>query len=62
MQQQLWGGAVAAILLAVLSGLGEARRRKRRRFDRVGFMPWHLIQMLSMIATVVLASLALHAG
>lgn len=60
MQQQLWASAVAAILLAVLSGLAEHRRRKRRWLDRVGFMPWALIQVLSMLSAAVLVSLALH--
>lgn len=60
MQQQLWGGAVAALLLAVVSGFGESRRKKRRDLDRVGFMPWSLIQVLAMLGTVILVSVALN--
>lgn len=60
MQQQLWGGAVAAILLAVLSAFAERRRIRRTRLDQVGFMPWMLIQMLAMLGAVLLVSLALH--
>jgi hypothetical protein len=60
MQQQLWGGAAAAVLVAVASGFGEHRRRRRRDMDRVGFMPWTLVQVLAMLAAVVLASLALN--
>jgi hypothetical protein len=60
MQQQLWGGVVAAIFLAVASGLAEHRRRHRRDVDRVGFMPWMLIQVLAMLAAVILASVALN--
>jgi hypothetical protein len=60
MQQQLWGGAAVAVLLAMASGLGEHRRRRRRDMDRVGFMPWTLVQVLAMLAAVILASLALN--
>ena len=60
MQQQLWGGAVAAVLVAVASGFGEHRRRRRRDVDRIGFMPWTLLQVLAMLAAVILASLALN--
>ncbi|MDT8761112.1 hypothetical protein MZO42_20630 [Sphingomonas psychrotolerans] len=60
MQQQLWGGAAAAILIAIGSGFGEHRRRRRRDIDRVGFMPWTLIQVLAMLLAVILASVALN--
>jgi len=60
MQQQLWGGAIAAVLVAVGSGFGEHRRRQRRDMDQVGFMPWTLVQVLAMLAAVILASVALN--
>lgn len=60
MQQQLWGGAVAAIGVAVLSGFGEHRRRRRRDIDKVGFVPWTLVQMLAFLAALVFASIALN--
>ena len=62
MQQQLWGGAVAALLLAIGSGLAERRRHRRRNMDRAGFMPWVLIQVLAMLGAMILASLALNLG
>ena len=60
MQQQLWIGAAGAAAVAVVSGLGEHRRRRRRRIDDVGYVPWQLIQVLAMLGTVILASLALN--
>jgi hypothetical protein len=60
MQQQLWGSAAAAIVIAVASGFGEHRRRRRRDMDRVGFVPWTLLQVLAMLAAVILASVALN--
>ncbi len=60
MQQQLWGGAVAAILLAVMSGLGEGLRRRRRDMDNVGWVPWQFVQVMAMLAAVILASVALN--
>jgi predicted membrane protein len=60
MQQQLWAGAGAAVLVALASGFGDHRRRRRRDMDRVGVMPWTLIQVLAMLAAVILASMALN--
>lgn len=60
MQQQLWGGAVTALLLAVISGFAEHRRGRRRNMDRAGFMPWTLIQVLAILAAMILASVALN--
>lgn len=59
-QQQLWGGAVAALLLAVGSGIGEYRRTRRRDLDRVGFVPWTFLQIMAMLVALILASLALN--
>lgn len=60
MQQQLWSGAVAALLLAVVSGVGESRRRKRRDPDRVGLMPWAMLQVMAVLGAVILVSVALN--
>jgi hypothetical protein len=62
MQQQLWGGAVAALLLAGISGWGERRRRERHDPDRVGLVPWPLVQMLALLAAFLLASVALNSA
>ncbi|MEZ0244595.1 MAG: hypothetical protein ACAH11_14565 [Sphingomonas sp.] len=56
----LWWIAGALVVLAVLAGFGEHRRRKRRDFDAVGFMPWQMVQILSLILAAGLAAVALH--
>lgn len=60
MQATLWSGAGAMVALAVASGVAEHRRRNRRDMDQVGFMPWALIQVISLLGAMVLASLAVH--
>jgi len=60
MQDYLWPGVGALLLLAVGAGFGEHRRRRRKDFDAVGFMPWALVQFLALIGAVCLAMLALH--
>lgn len=58
-QAILWALAGAAAALAVWAGFAEHRRSKRRDLDRVGWMPWALIQVLAGIAAAVAAALAL---
>ena len=60
MQQRIWIGAAVALLVAVIAGIGEARRKRRRDMDAVGFVPWTLVQVLAILTALVLASLALH--
>jgi hypothetical protein len=62
MQEFLWFMVGALLLLAVASGFAEHRRRNRIDMDRVGFLPWPLIQFLSLIGALMAASLALHLG
>jgi uncharacterized membrane protein len=56
----LWWAVGGLALLAVIAGLGDWRRRKRRDFDAVGWVPWQLVQILSLILAAGLATLALH--
>lgn len=56
----LWVAVAACVLLAVLAGLGEHRRRRRKDFDAVGFMPWQLIQVLGLIGAMCFAILAMQ--
>lgn len=51
---------VAALLLAGLSGVADHRTRKRRDADRVGVMPWPLVQILALFAALVLTGFALN--
>lgn len=60
MQLQFWGAAGAAVLVALVSGVAEHRRRRRRDLERVGLMPWMAIQMAALFAALVLASVALN--
>ncbi|MDC0887038.1 hypothetical protein OAS19_04535 [Altererythrobacter sp.] len=52
----LWGAGF--LLLAVLSMLGERRRMKRARIDRVGWVPWTGLFLASAIIGGGLLALA----
>ena len=59
MQDYLWPEVAALVLLAIIAGFGEHRRRRRRDFDAVGFMPWALVQVLALIGALCVVFLAL---
>lgn len=59
--QAYWAAAGACALLAGATGLAEWARGRRRNLDRVGWMPWQLISMLALFATIIFAALAVHA-
>jgi hypothetical protein len=61
MQQQLLIGSGACLALAGVGLLGEMRRRRRRSFDRVGFMPWQTVQFLGVLGALMFAFAAFHA-
>jgi hypothetical protein len=46
--------------LAGLSAWAERRRARRVNLDAVGFMPWPLIMILSILIGAVFAAIALH--
>ncbi|MGB5779315.1 MAG: hypothetical protein WBH10_09585 [Allopontixanthobacter sediminis] len=52
----LWG--LAMLVLAVVSLIAERRRMKRTRIDRIGWVPWTNIFMISAIIGMGLLALA----
>ena len=60
MQQQLWTSVGAALLVAVVAGFGERRRKRRTNMDRISLVSWPLVQILATLAALVLASVALN--
>jgi hypothetical protein len=55
---QFWLLAAASAALALLSGWADRRRGRRRNLDKPGWVPWDLVLILAMIATVVCVALA----
>jgi hypothetical protein len=62
MQQLLWGIAAVLLGLAVASGYAEHRRRKRVDMDKVGVVPWPLVQFLALMGALMAASVAFNLG
>jgi hypothetical protein len=58
-QGSLWGGCIAALAFAGISIFADHRRVNRTHPDKVGFMPWPLILILSLLGAAVLAAMAL---
>jgi hypothetical protein len=57
-----WTAAAGLFLLAAYAAWAEHRRTRRRHLDRVGWVPWNLIQVLAFLGSVVALALALKAG
>ncbi len=55
----LWGIAAASATIFAVAVLAEHRRSRRRDPDRVGWMPWTLVQLVAILATVFAVALAL---
>lgn len=45
--------------LVLLSSVADRRRHKRTNIDDVGFVPWPMITVLSVLCTVLSAALAI---
>ena len=60
-QAGLWTGAGGALAVAVLSGLAEWRRGRRRNLDRVGWVPWTFVQVTALFVAMIFAILAVKA-
>ncbi|MEA3018138.1 MAG: hypothetical protein QOI38_2860 [Sphingomonadales bacterium] len=55
-----WWAAGTAAAVAVLAGLADWARNRRRNLDRVGWVPWQLICVLAFFAAIGLGALALN--
>ena len=53
--------ALAALIVAIVSGLADRMRLKRANLDAVGFMPWTAISALSLLIAVLCAAIAFSA-
>ena len=59
----LWTSIFAiAAILAFISSVADRRRQKRTSIEDVGFMPWTLVTVLSMLLAVVTVALAIKTG
>ena len=58
-QQWMWGADGAAFALAIVAGVAESRRIRRRDLDRTGWVPWRGIQIVAIFAMLALTILAL---
>lgn len=59
-QEWTWAAAAAAAALAALATGADWARNRRRNLDRVGWIPWQLIQMLAFFSALGLTALALN--
>ena len=49
---------IGALLLSGFASLAERRRTNRKDIEKVGFMPWPMIMVLSLLAGVICFSFA----
>ena len=58
-QTALWMIAGGAAITALFAAFSDRRRARRRNLDRVGWVPWTLVQILAMIAAALAAAYAI---
>ena len=58
MKVEFWAGAGASLALAILAGFQDWRRKRRADLDKVGIIDWPAVQVIALIATGILASIA----
>ena len=58
MVSPFWIGAGSSLVLAVIAGLRDRRRKRRDNLDSIGLVDWPTVQVLSLIAAAILASIA----
>jgi len=55
-----WGiTAIIALAIGLLSIFAERRRNRRKDWEKVGFMPWPFIMLMSFLLSVIATVLAL---
>jgi hypothetical protein len=57
-QAGYWTGAGAAAAIALVAGIADWRRTRRRNLDAPGWMPWRGVQAASFFTAIVLAVFA----
>ena len=62
MQGSMLTIAAAATALTAVSAIADYRRRNRADLDRVGFMPWPLISIMSVMAALFSFAAAIKGG
>ncbi|CUS43079.1 MAG: hypothetical protein V4610_25020 [Pseudomonadota bacterium] len=55
-----WIGAGGTLALAIAAGLGDRRRKRRINLDSIGVVDWPTVQVLALIATAILVSVAVN--
>ena len=55
----LWTAAASAGALAVAAGVAERRRSRRRDIDKVGWVPWTLVQVIALGLAALMVAYAI---
>ncbi len=55
----LWTAAASAGALVVAAGVAERRRSRRRDIDKVGWVPWTLVQVIALAAAALMVAYAI---
>jgi hypothetical protein len=56
--QQMSAAAAVALAFAIVAGVMEGRRMRRRDFRKVGWMPWRGLQVAAFFLAMLFAVLA----
>ena len=59
-QAVFWTGTGAALALAVVAGVMEWRRTRRRNFEAVGWVPWRGLQVMAVFVALACVVVALN--
>lgn len=62
MQETLFGMAGGALAFALLAGLAERRRQKRRHVAGVGWVPWSGLTVTALFVAAMCVGLGLKGG